>query len=245
MNTVALSAIVVVLGVMLMMSLMRAMRLTGLFFRALVCVGLLALATASAQAGSVNLSTGLDASDTLITVGNTPDGHWTVDQPSGGIAPAKVVAPGFADWPAAAWAANGPNSDWICIDPTTLHNAPVIPYTYYRTFNLAASELATAAISGFWGIDDAGEVRLNGTSISTSPGDYAVTTPFSVAAGSSLFLAGPNTLTITMTASDNFWEAVRLEGTLTGVAVPTPAAFVGGGALLGLLGARRLIRRKA
>ena len=58
-----------------------------------------AFATASAQATIVNLSTGLDAFDTLITIGNTPDAHWTVDQIGGGTAPAKVVGPGFADWP--------------------------------------------------------------------------------------------------------------------------------------------------
>ncbi len=88
--------------------LVQFMRPTGFFFRALAFLGLLALATASAQA-AVNLSTGLDAFDTLITLGNTPDGHWTVDQPSDGIAPAKVVAPGDADWPGLArqWAVLG------------------------------------------------------------------------------------------------------------------------------------------
>jgi hypothetical protein len=205
--------------------LMQAMRLTGSFFRVLACVGLLALATASAQA-SVNLSTGLDASDTLITVGNTPDGHWTVDQPFSSppaTAPAKVVAPGDANWPG-AWLANGPSSAWICIDPTTYQNAPVVPYTYYRTFNLAASDLATATISGFWGIDDQGELKLNGTTISTSLGNYTVTVPFNVPAGGSLFQVGPNTLTITMTSSDNVWEAVRLEGTLSNV--PEPATLI-------------------
>jgi hypothetical protein len=224
--------------------LMRTMRLTVVFFRASAFVGLLALVTASAQAGSLNLSTGLDPSDTLIVAGNTPDGHWTVDQPAGGIAPAKVVAPGFADWPG-AWLANGPSSDWIAIDPTTIHNAPILPYTYYRNFNLAASDLPTAAISGVWGIDDIGKVQLNGNTISTSPGDYNVTTPFSVASGSGLFIAGLNTLTITMTSSDNVWEAVRLEGTLTGVSVPEPSSLIMLGLGLALLFAYRLRKRFA
>jgi hypothetical protein len=195
-------------------------------FMILLCVvAVVALASAAAQA-SINLSTGLDASDVLITVGNTPDGHWTVDQPFSSppaTAPAKVVAYPFADWPG-AWLANGPSSSWICIDPTTAQNAPVIPYTYYRTFNLAASDLATATISGLWGIDDQGELKLNGNLISSSLGNYTVTVPFYVPAGGSLFLAGPNTLTITMTSSDNVWEAVRLEGALTNV--PEPATMI-------------------
>jgi hypothetical protein len=208
---------------------MQLMRLTGFFCRALAFIGTLALATASSQA-SVDLSTGLDASDTLINVGNTPDGHWTVDQPLGGIAAAKVVAPGDVDWPG-AWLANGPSSAWITIDPTTSQNAPVIPYTYYRTFNLAASDLATASISGFWGIDDGGELKLNGTTISTSPGDYNVTTPFIVPAGGGPFTVGLNTLTITMTTSDNVWEAVRLEGALTTIPEPSTLALFGIGAI--------------
>ena len=190
--------------------------MTGFSVRVLACAGVLALATAAAHASSVDLSTGLDATNTLITVGNTADGHWTVDQPLGGIAPARVVTPGDVDWPG-AWLANGPASAWIAIDASTYQNAPVIPYTYYRTFTLTAADLPTATISGFWGIDDGGEVKLNGTTISTSAGNYTVTVPFSVPTGSGLFVAGVNTLTITMTTSDNVWEAVRLEGALAGV----------------------------
>jgi hypothetical protein len=207
------------------------------------CVGLLAISTASVRAATVNLSTGLDATDALITIGNTPDAHWTVDQPLGGTAPAEVVAAGNAGGAFGPWAANGPGSSWITIDADSVGNAPVVPYTYYRTFNLTAADLVTAAISGVWGIDDSGDLKLNGNTISTLVNDYSATTPFSVPAGSGFFALGTNTLTITMTSSDNFLEAVRLEGALN--TVPTPAAFVGGGVMLGLLGVRRIIRRKA
>jgi hypothetical protein len=187
--------------------------------------------TSYAIAASLNLSTGLDASDALITVGNTPDAHWTVDQPLGGIAPARVVTPSDAGGGFPAWAANGPLSTWITIDASMVGNAPVIPYTYYRTFNVAPADVAQATISGTWGIDDSGDLRLNGNLISTLVSDYSATTPFSVAAGSGLFVAGLNTLTITMTFSDNFLEAVRLQGALS---VPEPSSFIL--AALGIIG---------
>jgi len=61
---------------------------------------------------------------------------------------------------------------------------------------------------------------LNGNLLSSLLADYSATTAFSAAAGSGFFVAGLNTLTITMTSSDNVWEAVRLQGALT---VPEPS----------------------
>lgn len=189
------------------------------------------------MAAPLNLSTGLDASDTLITIGNTPDAHWTVDQPLGGTAPAEVVAAGNTGGAFPSWAANGSNSSWITIDADSFGNAPVIPYSYYRTFTLTPAEVALASISGTWGIDDGGDLRLNGNLLSSLPNDYSASTPFTAAAGSGFFVAGVNTLTITMTTSDNFYEAVRLEGALT---VPEPGTLMlGAFGALGLLFAAR------
>ena len=186
-------------------------------------------------AAPTDLSTGLDVLDTLIIVGNSPDAHWTVDQPGGGVAAARVVTASDADgiYIGSIWAADGPGSSWIAIDASTPNNAPVVPYTYYRTFSLAVADVPTASISGTWGIDDGGDLRLNGNLLSTVPNDYSATTPFSAAAGSGLFVAGLNTLSITMTSSDNAYEAVRLTGALR---VPEPSTLIlaalGGVALL-------------
>jgi hypothetical protein len=85
--------------------------------------------TPQAVGSTMNLSTGLDASDALITVGNSPDAHWTVDQPAGGILPARVVTADVEGiYIGSFWALNGPGSSWITIDATTVNNAPVIPY---------------------------------------------------------------------------------------------------------------------
>ena len=203
------------------------------------------LGAALAQANTINLSTGLDSFDTLIILGNTPDAHWTVDQPSGPIAPAKVVALGDPGSAIPIWATNGPGSSWITIDPNSSGNGSVIPYTYYRTFNLSAADVATASISGVWGIDDSGEVRLNGYLLSSLVNDYSASTPFSALAGSGKFLAGTNTLTITMTSSDDFLEAVRLEGSLNTGSVPDSGTTLAllGGTLTGLGALRRKFRK--
>jgi hypothetical protein len=223
--------------------LTRVLRLDGHFSRALACVGILALAATSAIAANENLSTGLDSSNALITIGNTPDAHWTVDQVSGGTAPARVVTSSDADgaYIGSFWASNGPSSNWIAIDATTSQNAPFIPVTYYRTFTLTAADLATATISGKWGIDDGGDLRLNGNLVSSLLNDYSASTPFLVPTGSSFFVAGTNTLTITMTFSDNAYEAVRLEGRLSQVPEPGALSLLLSGTI-GLLSRRRARR---
>jgi PEP-CTERM motif len=229
---------------MVMFFLMQLMKLTGFFFRALASIGLLAFATSSAQGAMLNLSTGLDASNSLITIGNTPDAHWTVDQIGGGTAPARVVTASDADgvFIGSIWAADGPSSNWIAIDATTIQNDPFapLPYSYYRTFTLTPSDLATATISGVWGIDDGGDLKLNGNTVSSLVNDYTASTPFLVPAGSSFFVPGLNKLTITMNFSDNQYEAVRLQATLT----PEPSTLaLLGMSVLGLLAYNRRKRK--
>ena len=210
--------------------------------------GILFLGTTLTQANTVNLSTGLDPSDTLITVGNTADAHWTVSQAfsSGSVTgPAKVVDATEAGGAFGPWAANGPGSSWITVNPNIVGNGSPLPL-YERTFSLSAADLATAAISGFWGIDDEGEVRLNGYLLSSSLGNYSVTAPFSAAAGSGFFVAGVNRLTITMTSSDNYLEAVRLEGSLTtGVPDSGSTLLLLNAGVLGLAACRRWTNRRA
>ncbi len=191
-----------------------------------------------ANASTINVSTGLDSLNNLITVGNTPDAHWTVSQGSGGAAAAKVVDASNTGGAFFAWAANGPSSSWITVDPNSLGNGSPLP-TYYRTFTLTAAQAAIASISGVWGIDDGGELRLNGNLLSSSPGNYSVTAPF--AAGSVDFTSGLNTLTITMTTSDDFLEAVRLTGNVN---IPDSGSTLAllGLALSGVVAVRRKLK---
>ena len=52
----------------------------------------------SSRADIINLATGLDASNSLISTGGQPDAHWNVDQPGGGTGPAQTVFPGDPDY---------------------------------------------------------------------------------------------------------------------------------------------------
>jgi hypothetical protein len=165
------------------------------------------------QNGTINVATGLDCSNHVIGTPGTNDCHWTVNGN-----PAQVVGPGVVDWPGGAWAPDGPNSNWIAINANTCCNGHA-PYSFDLVFDLSGSDLSAVSLSGFWSIDDTGTVSLNGQQISAlDSGLWASLHPFSVPAGSPFFQQGLNTLTITMTWTDNIYEAVRLEGTVKGVA---------------------------
>ena len=178
-------------------------------------VAVLSLAAVVRAGASLNLTTGLDASNNLITVGGTPDANWTVDAVSGGTAAAQIVTPKDADW-WGGWGANGPNSDWIARSASTGANGPA-PYSFYRTFDLGGYDPGAVSISGAWELDDEGTLSLNGHQLDMHVWDQwnQGLLTFSVPAGSPYLVQGMNTLTITETRNDNFFEAVRLEGTIT------------------------------
>jgi hypothetical protein len=183
---------------------------------------LVLLAMGQAEAAIINLATGLDASDNLITTGNTPDSHWT----NGGN-PAKVVASNNNGW-YWGWVANGPNSSWIAINPNSAYGNS--QGTYSRTFDLTGYNLSTVSIAGDWTLDDQGVLELNGHVLANLyDGDWVSLHAFSVAVGSPYFLPGLNTLSIRSTWTDNLWEGVRLEGALVGErapSVPEPTTLI-------------------
>jgi hypothetical protein len=174
----------------------------------------------------VNLATGLDGSGNVQTAGDSIDAHWQYSNsffnPSTGQA--KVVAPNNTDW-TTGWLADGTDSSWIAPDPDASDNGPA-PYTFNFAFDVSGYDLASLSISnGMWAIDDVGTVSLNGNILSSlNYFSFSSLTAFS--APSSDFIAGINTLTITMTGNDRFSEGVRLQGTVTGVLTPEPGNLV-------------------
>lgn len=92
---------------------------------------------------------------------------------------------------------NGPTtpaSNWVWAANVS-SNADLL-FTF--TFDLSGFDLSTAELSGLWGVDNVGEVFLNGYSLSSLPlvitGNFNVLTAFSAAPNSSAFLSGTNVL---------------------------------------------------
>src|ERR1035438_5943669 len=206
------------------------------------------------QAGTINVSTGQNGSGNIWGSGNQIDANWTVTGADSetGTNSAQTVFPNDADFCtpsnscSPAWVANDSLSDWIAFNPNATANGVG---TYTTAFNLTGADLSTASLSGFWTIDDQGTLSLNGNVIGTLPPPgqpWTVLNSFSVPTGSSDFVAGINVLTMQITASDNFEEGVRLNGTVsfTSSAVPEPSSLLlcASGALV-LVGALR--RREA
>lgn len=204
------------------------------------------------RAGSIDVASGLDTSGALITSSSlsgmgTPDAHWNVVDTNTGFVysgPAHVVTSSNADNAFFAWQANGPNSDWIGINANTSANGPA-PYTFSTTFDLTGYDLSTVSFTGgAWSIDDAGTLSLNGHALSSLSAAYSLT---SFTVPNSDFVPGVNTLSIEMTSSDNLWEAVRLEGTVSGSplasGVPEPASLTLLGIGLTIVGGFRLRRK--
>ena len=196
-------------------------------------------------AATLNLSTGQDPSGTIYTTGGQIDANWTVDPygPTDPAGTAETVFPSNADW-YGGWLGNDSSSDWIARNANVTDNGPA-PYTFFYRFTLANT--TGASVSGSWAIDDQGTLNLNGHQIgSLGSGAWGALTPFSDS-NTSDFVAGLNTLSITITNDDRFLEAGRLTGTLTGNlgSVPEPSSSLllsGALGLAALLCSRRSVR---
>ena len=173
-------------------------------------------------------STGLDQSGKLLTMGGQADANWTVDQATGGTAPAQFVASNSPDY-FSGWFPNGPTSQWIARNASNSNNGPA-PYSWHLTFDTTGLDLSKIELMGSWAIDDQGTLNLNGNQLSSLPnGAWGSLTGFAVGPGSTFFVSGSNDLSMTLTATDNFLEGARLQGCLiippaSATATATPSA---------------------
>ncbi len=205
------------------------------YVAAIVVAGL----TALPGMASINLATGLDTSDNVITTSGGADAHWTVI----GGAPAQVATASSPGGAIGAWVNNNSVSAWILGDASTPYgNAQGNNSVYSRQFDLSGYLLSSVTLGGgAWAVDDTARLVLNGNPVSSLPvGQWGALTPFSVP--NSYFLPGVNTLEIRMGWTDNVLEGARLEGTIEGVAVPEPSTWLAGFALC-LTMAGPLVRR--
>jgi hypothetical protein len=120
---------------------------------------------------------------------------------------------------------------------------------------MAGLQVSTAVISGQWGIDDYGQLFINGIAISpyeTGGGSPYWGYPMSFSVPDADLLPGLNTITAVMQGSDQNYDGVRVEfdtataDTIVGVpGVPdaTSAALLLGIASATLAAGRRMTRR--
>jgi hypothetical protein len=183
----------------------------------------------------LNVSTGFDASGHLITTDNTADANWVVyttgitSTPSeatfgspalGAAQPLLTVQPGDTGW-WGNWAPNGPNSDWVTINPNSAFGNTF--GLYYTTFNISGSSVpANLCLVGQMGIDDNGLLAINGNAImgnlnlyggSGYYGGYQSLYPLNIPISSNL-VTGTNTLALGWGSTDNSLEAFRLQATI-------------------------------
>jgi len=139
---------------------------------------------------------------------------------------------GFSNW---VWDANGDNT-----------------VTYTVTFNLTSFQIASAVLSGLWGVDNIGTVLLNGVQISEltyGVGAFASLTSYG-SSNDGEFMTGVNTLQFValndISDTNGGPGPVAFRATVNVSAIPVPAALpllAGAVGLLGFGAARR--RNKA
>jgi hypothetical protein len=202
--------------------------------RLLIAIGILGLEI-PALPNTLNLSTGVAGGATYTVV---EENSYNL----GATATAALVTPSDADW-SKSWVPNSSTSAWVAYDPFHCCGADGFG-NYSTTFVLTPGDVSTVALSGDWTLDDSGSLYLNGHQLGFLPDvSWGSLTPFIVAAGSSDFVVGTNTLSIDITDTDSFLEGVNLHGSLTGyIPVPEPSFFACLIVSLGLL--MGLARRK-
>ena len=198
--------------------------------------------TTAASSTVINVSTGLNASGQLIAANNTNDAHWvyfpeastpsesTFGSPAlGATTPLQTVGPADTGW-WTNWAANGPTSDWITINPNSVTGNTF--GLYYTTFNISGSVPANLCLVGSMGVDDNGLLAINGTAIMSNLniyggsgyyGGYTSLYPLNIPV-SSYLTTGQNVLALGWGTTDNSLEAFRLGATIQ----TCGASFTGG-----------------
>ena len=132
-------------------------------------------------------NTGLDASGNRIDTNGVTDPHYRVD----GKAAVTFKHPAYYTMS---------DSQWISEQGDGGYGVPFVngaaTLTYTLSFDLTGLDPTTAQISGTWGVDNAGEMYINGIKVPAGGPGFGGSTPFSITSG---FKDGLNTITFAVT----------------------------------------------
>lgn len=179
-----------------------------------------------AMADSIPLfSTGVDAGGNILA-GGSADPHWTIVAGTGISSPTPAIV---VSSPAGSYATSG-DSRWVWRNADASGGGG---NTFRLVFDLTGYDPATAAISGFWGVDNNGRIQLNGVDAvgsgtlvlsGSNTGNFTVLHAFTISGG---FAAGLNALDF-IAVDTGSPGALNVRGlTLTATtAVPEPQSLV-------------------
>ena len=144
----------------------------------------------------------------------------------------------------APYVPNSATSAWVWDEDVSLS-----PVTFTYSFDLTDFAVASASLSGLWGVDNLGSAFLNGTEISSIPFGFDAFETLTVLSATTGFLSGVNTLAFVVENTGDFSAinpaAFRAEVTVTAAPVPLPATALllltalGGAAAARRMGSRR------
>lgn len=186
-------------------------------------------------------NTGVDAGGNPLS-GGSADPHWSIVAGPGITSPVSAVVVNNS-----SFYAQSPNSSWIWRDA---NSGGVGPFTFRLEFDLTGLDASTATISGSWGVDNVGDIFVNGTA-AIGTGALSLTGftvdnfnhfhGFTITGG---FVAGINTLDF-VALGDGFdaLNVSNLAGTAnSSSAVAEPASLTM--TAIGLAGLARFRRRR-
>ncbi len=175
--------------------------------------------TTAASGAAINVSTGYDASWNVIVTGGVPDAHWVVTPTAttpapgtfsvaGNPQPLYISALGQSGF-SSAWVADGPLSSWIAINPDSASGNTFGVYS--TTFTVPGNSVPpNLCLVGSMGVDDSGQLGINGSAIMNDIGAEGSLSPLNIPV-SSYLVPGSNTLSLAWGSTDNNLEGFRLQ----------------------------------
>lgn len=193
---------------------------------AIVAAAVAGLAAGAAQAAVVSgvYNTGLGVGGAALAAGaGQTDANYTLVS---GTIPGVTTGAAAQTYYNGAYAAENAGSRWISYSGQPFSGSGT--FTATTTFDLTGYDAASASLTGLWGVDNEGEIFLNGvttgyTLTGTVVENFNQLYAFTLNSG---FVSGINTLSIVINDTGNP-AAVRVDGlSLTANAVPEPASWV-------------------